>query len=117
MPILNAGMQLMANALRTGCAAGQLHSADPGTDGVGLEVGARQAVAWNAVTADGDFDLATTESYTGLPANQAITHVSFWSQVAAGGTCYIVHPLTGDQAANAAGSYDLTEVTINGTAT
>jgi hypothetical protein len=117
MPLTNAGMILAADALRAGMAAAQLHSADPGTDGVGLEVGGRQAIAWNAATGNGDFDLASAVNYTGLGAGQAVTYVSFWSQVAAGGTCYGVYPTQGDQAANAAGEYTLAEHTMDGNAT
>lgn len=117
MPLTDAGMVLAANALRAGMAAAQLHSADPGIDGVGLEVAGRNAITWNAATGNGDFDLAAAVNLTGLTPGQAVTYVSFWSQVAAGGTCYGVYQTQGDQAANAAGEYTLAEHTMDGSST
>jgi hypothetical protein len=117
MALTDAGMTLAANALRGGMVAAQFHSANPGSTGVGSEVGTRQAVSWNAASGQGNFDLATAVNLTGLTANQAVTYVSFWSQTGTGGTCYGVYALTGDQAANSSGAYTLSEHTITGSST
>lgn len=54
-------------------------------------------------------------SYTGTPADGA-THALFFSASTAG-TFYGYDALTGDQAFNAAGEYDITSLTITGSST
>ena len=54
-------------------------------------------------------------AFTGLTANQAVTHVSYWS-ASTGGTFYGSAALSGDAAANAAGAYTVTSVTETSTA-
>ena len=91
-----------------------LHSADPGAGGAN-EVGTRQAVTWS-VDADGDLTLVGTESFTGLAANQAIHSVGYQSALS-GGTFRGSNTVTGDATANAAGEYNVTGITVNGTST
>jgi len=54
-------------------------------------------------------------SYTGTPAAGA-THALFFS-ASTGGTFYGFDALTGDQAFNASGEYDITALTITGSST
>lgn len=67
-------------------------------------------VAGGVITATG-----VPYSYTGTPAAGA-THALFYSASTAG-TFYGYDALTGDQAFNAAGTYDITALTITGTST
>jgi len=109
-------MIVAANALRSAVTHIQLHSGDPGASGTSnVTTAARQAVTWSAATADGDFGLASTVAFTGVASNGACTWISLWSAVS-GGTWYGNFVLVGDQAANAAGEYNLTALTLNGSA-
>lgn len=105
----------MANVARTQITHLQAHSADPGAAGATAAIGARQACAWNAASADGDFDLATPVTFTGLGANTAVWGVSFWS-ASSGGTCLgdARRAAADDANANAAGEYTITEITVGG---
>jgi hypothetical protein len=67
-------------------------------------------VAAGVITATG-----VPYSFTGTPADGA-THALFFSANAAG-TFYGYDALTGDQAFNAAGEYDITALTITGSST
>lgn len=118
MPISNAGMVIAANALRGAITHLQLHSADPGVNGTSnVTTAARKPVAWSAATADGDFGLSASIPFNGVASNGAVTWVSGWNQLAAGGTFLGRWQLTGDQTANAAGDYTLTSLNIDGSST
>jgi hypothetical protein len=124
MALTDAAMILAANALRAGMTHAQIHSGDPGSAGTSNAISgpSRQAVTWAAATADGDFSLSSTVAFTGAPANNAVTWVSLWSAAGSGspptgGTFYARYALSGDATANAAGEYNVTQLTVNGSAT
>lgn len=98
----------------------ELHTGDPGAAGTANQTtSARQAVSLS-VDADGDLTLDSTVSFTGGAASGACTYVSLWGGAGADtkgtGTFRGSFALTGDQTFNAAGEYDLTALTITGTA-
>jgi len=103
-----------ANAIDVAITHFQLHSGARGAAGTLLAVGTRVAVN-GVVDADGDI-VWTSTAFTGLPANQAVAEVSYWSALTAG-TYYGGAALTGDATANAAGEYTVTSVTETSTAT
>lgn len=111
----DAGTVLVANALDAAVTHMQAHSADPGSDGVGFEIGSRVAVNG---TVDGDGDTTWTNvAFTGLGASATFWGVSYWS-AGSGGTCYGTNArTTGDTTANSAGEYTATSIVENTTAT
>ena len=113
--LFDAGLVVAANAVDTAITHMQIHSADPGLDGVGFEIGGRIAVN-GTVDADGDITW-TNVAGTGLGANAAVWGVSYWSAASAG-TCYGTNARAGgDATANSAGEYTFTSIVENGTAT
>lgn len=117
MALSDAAMVVAANALRTAITHVQLHSAGPGGSGTSnIATATRQAVTWGAATGDGDFTSSGTLAFTGVSASGAATHISFWS-ASTSGTYYGFYTLTGDQTANAAGEYNVTAITLNGSST
>jgi hypothetical protein len=68
------------------------------------------SVAGGVITATG-----VPYSFTGTPAAGA-THALFFS-ASTGGTFYGYDAMTGDQAFNASGAYDITALTITGSST
>ena len=89
-----------------------LHTADPGGTGASEVTGggyARQAVTWDAA-AGAVAGLNGTLSFSG-PASGGATHLGLWSAVT-GGTWRGSSALTGDQAFNASGEYNITEITL-----
>jgi hypothetical protein len=113
MPLTDATLNSLGTSLAALCTHASLHTADPGTTGANESSAGRQAVAFN-VDADGDLTLTVTENFTGGAASGACTHVGLWS-ASSGGTFRGGFALTGDQTFNAAGEYNLTGLTINGT--
>lgn len=119
MALNDAALVLAANAVDVAITHMQLHSSAPGAAGTTGAVGTRVAVNG---TVDGDGDITwTNTAFTGLTANQAVTHVSYWNGAgtgtpASGGTYYGSAALSGDAAANAAGAYTVTSVTETSTA-
>lgn len=106
MTLNDAALVLAANAVDGAITHLQAHSADPGVDGVGFEIGSRTAVN-GTVDADGDITW-TGVAFTGLGASAAFWGVSYWSASTAG-TCYGTQArTTGDTTANAAGEYTWT---------
>jgi hypothetical protein len=65
------------------------------------------------VDADGDIT-SSNIAFTGLTANQSVTHVSYWA-ASMGGTFRGSAALTGDATADAAGEYTVTSITETGT--
>lgn len=108
----NAALVLAANAIDGAITHMSLHSADPGGTGTNA-VGTRVAVS-GAVDGDGDITWSNV-AFAGLPANQPVSHVGYWSAVT-GGTFYGSAALSGDLAANAAGEYNVVSVTETSTA-
>lgn len=112
MALTDATLVIAATAIRDSITHLSLHSANPGTTGAS-QVGTRVA---STGSIDGDGDITWTNvAFTGLSANQAVTHVGYWS-AATGGTYRGGSALTGDAAANAAGAYTVTSVTETSTA-
>ena len=113
MALSDAALVLAANAVDGAITHMQLHSSAPGAAGTTGAVGTRVAVN-GTVDADGDITW-TNVAFTGLPANQAVSHVSYWSALTSG-TFYGSAALSGDTSANAAGAYTVTSVTETSTA-
>ena len=113
MALNDAALTLAANAVDTAITHMQLHSSNPGAAGTTGAVGSRVAVN-GAVDSDGDITW-TNVAFSGLTANQTVSHVSYWS-AATSGTFYGSAALSGDSQANAAGSYTVTSVAENSTA-
>jgi hypothetical protein len=109
----DAALSVAANAVEGVISHMGLHSSAPGAAGTTGAVGSRVAVN-GTVDADGDIVWSGVQ-FTGLPANQAVTHCSYWS-AATSGTFYGSAALSGDLAANAAGAITLTTVTESSTA-
>jgi hypothetical protein len=115
MALVDAALNAMANHLASIATHASLHTADPGATGTNESTAARQPIAWDAAV-NGDISLTATENFTGGAASGPCTYVGLWSAVS-GGTFYGSFALTGDQTFNAAGEYELEDVTINGSAT
>lgn len=110
-------MVVGANAIRAAVTHAQLHSGAPGGSGTSNVTSAgRQAVTWAAATGNGDFALASPVTFTGVAASGAVTYVTLWTALT-GGTLMGSFALAGDQAANAAGTYRLDALVLDGTAT
>ena len=91
-----------------------LHSGDPGTDGSNyIAAGGKQAATFNAA-GSGERVLNADVAFTGMTASQAVTYWGAWLN--AGDVFKCGGPLTGDQAANAAGEYTLVGTTTKITA-
>lgn len=114
MALSDAALTTGATAIKNQITHLQLHSAPPGAAGTTAAVGTRVA-STGTVDADGDITWATI-AFTGLTANQAVTHVSYWS-ASTGGIFLGSAALSGDASANAAGAYTVTSVTETSTAT
>lgn len=108
MALNDAALVIGATAIKNAITHMQAHSADPGSDGVGFEIGSRLSVAGvAAVDADGDITW-TNAAFTGLGASVAFWGVSYWSG-SSGGTCYGTDARTsGDTTANSLGEYNFT---------
>ena len=114
MALSDAALVIGANAIDAAITHFGLHSGAPGAAGTSNVVGTRVAVNG---TVDGDGDITwTNTAFTGLTANQGVTHVSYWSASTAG-TFYGSSALTGDATANSAGEYTVTSVVETSTAT
>lgn len=111
----NPAMVVAANALRSAIGKMHLHSADPGSAGTSNTTSASsQAITWAAASGSGTFGLASTVSFTGVAANGACQWVSLWDSTDS--TWYGNFQLSGDQTANAAGQYNVTTLTLTGSA-
>ena len=111
MALSDAALVTAANAVNTATTHLGLHSGAPGAAGTSNVVGSRVAIGSKAVDADGDISWTNT-NFTGLTANQSVTHVSYWT-ASSGGTFNGSSALTGDTTANAAGEYSVPTVTEN----
>lgn len=105
MTLNDAALVVGSNAIDAAITHMQAHSADPGADGAGFEIGSRTAVNGSV---DADADITWTVAFTGLGASAAFWGVSYWSAASAG-TCYGTQARSGgDTTANAAGEYTYT---------
>lgn len=114
MALTDAALRAMANHLASLATKASLHSADPGTTGANETTAGRQTIAWNPATGSGNLTLAAAVNFTGGAASSACKYVGLWD--ATGTTFYGGYALTGDQAFNSAGTYQLTNLAINGAA-
>lgn len=106
--INDAALVVGATAIKNAITHIQAHSADPGSDGVGFEIGSRTAVGGTAaVDADGDITW-TSLAFTGLGASAAFWGVSYWSASSAGTNYGTLARVGGDTTANSAGEYTWT---------
>lgn len=120
MALINATMNIGGTAIRDSITHFQLHSAAPGGSGTTSPLGTRVANT-GTVAANGTITW-TNIAFTGLTANQSVTHVSYWNAVgtgtpATGGTFRGSAALTGDATANSAGEYTVTSITETASAT
>lgn len=99
------GINLAANGLAAGVASAEIWNGDPTTTGVKTSVERGAIVLTNV---NGTLTIGATEAFTGA-AGAGATHVVLFD---AGGVRLGYGTLTGDQTFNAAGTYDLTGVTI-----
>lgn len=76
-----------------------------------MQVGTRKAANW-ADTGNGVLS-ASSLAFTGLSASQPVTHVLLFSAATAGNPGGAIEIKAGDAAANAAGEYTLTSITLN----
>jgi len=107
-------LDIGAAAMQTAMTHAQIHTGEPDASGSLESSAAREAITWETA-ANGDMVALVDVPFTGGASSGAATHVGFWSAVSAG-TFYGWLPLTGDQTFNAAGEYNLTGVSVPGTA-
>lgn len=102
MALFDSALVVAANAVDAAITHFQLHEGAPGAGGTSNVVGSRVAVNG---TVDSDGDISWTAEFTGLDADQPVTHVTYWT-ASTSGTCHGATEITGgDGAANAAGVY------------
>lgn len=92
----------------------RLHSADPGTGETNALGSGRVACAFTS-DSDGDLTLNSTVAFTGLGASATVAYVTIWTASTSGNRMG-KFAVTGDATANAAGAYNLTALTLAGTA-
>lgn len=95
--------------------AGLFTAAPNSTGTTNVSAAARQSLTW-VTAANGDMIVTVDAVFSGCAASGPITHLGLWSASTAG-TFYGYFALTGDQTANAAGAYTVTDIVITGTAT
>jgi len=117
MALLDNILSIGAGAMRTAITHISLSTADPGTStGINQSSAARLPANWSAVTAGGDFSIASALNFTGGALGGNVTHACFWNALTAG-TYYGSQALTGDTTFNGAGEYTITALTVNGSST
>jgi len=109
MALNTAAVDSAANTLKTTLAYASLHSATPNASGSNETTAARVAVSWSGPSTGAIS--ASNLAFTGVAASGAVGFVGFWS-ASSSGTFYGYLPLTGDSAANAAGAYTVSSVTV-----
>lgn len=112
MPLNTSAVNVGAVAIAADLTKVGLHTGDPGAAGTSNTTTAAQKTVTFSASA-GVVSLSATASFTGGAASGPVTYVSLWS-----GTTYRgSQPIeTGDVTFNAAGEYDLTALTITGSA-
>ena len=114
MALTDGTLNLMGVYLGTLATHASLHTASPGTTGTNASAAARQPITWS-VDSDGDLTITGTLAFTGGTASGPVTHVGLWS-ASTGGTFRGSYALTGDSTFNASGAYNVTALSIDGTA-
>lgn len=118
MAFNDAALVTGANAIEAEITEVRLHSAAPDA-GYTTNIIAGSALLVNGAV-DADADITWTNlSWTGLAANQPVTHVSYWTGPAGAtpaGANRGGGALTGDTAANSAGEFSIPSITENGSA-
>lgn len=114
MPATTAVLNAAVDGATTLLGFASIHTADPEPSGANEVTGggyARQAITWDPATG-AVAGIDGTLSFNG-PANEDATHLGLWSAVS-GGTFRGSSVLTGDQAFNASGEYNVTAITVTG---
>jgi hypothetical protein len=113
MALNTSAVQIGAAAIAADLTKVGLHTGDPGAAGTSnTTTAAQQTASFGA--SGGVVSLSGTVSFTGGAASGPVTYVSLW----AGATYRGSQPIeTGDLTFNAAGAYDLTALSITGSAT
>lgn len=114
MALLDALLNIGANAMGTAAPYLAIHTAAPDGTGSNQSSAARVAASW-AGASGGDLTI-TNKLFSGGAASGPATHVGLWS-ASSGGTFYGSQALTGDSTFNSAGEYTITTLTINGSST
>lgn len=115
MPLNDTLLNIGNAAMQTAAAYAQVHNATPNGSGSNEASSARQSITW-VTAANGDMVSSTTINFTGGAANGAALYLGFWS-ASTGGTFYGYVPLTGDTTFSSGGAYNVTGITVTGTAT
>lgn len=113
MPLTDAVLNGAADGATALLGFASLHTADPEPAGANEVTGggyARQAITWDPATGS-IAGINATLSFTG-PASSACTHLGLWTALT-GGTYRGSSALTGDQAFNASGEYNVTAITVD----
>lgn len=113
MPLTTATLNELADHLGTTIDSLSLHSADPGATGANELAGgtyARQTPTWNA-GANGDLTLGATSTFD-VPGGSTVAYVGCWDST--GPTFKGGFALSAAETYSAAGTYDLTGLTVNG---
>lgn len=115
MPLNNNGLVHLANALQDVFLYGQLHSGLAGVTGVdNIATAGRVAVNWDVPDSDGKFRLISEIAFTGGVPDATVYSVTMWDDETAG-LFYGEFVLTGDNAFNGAGEYEVTALDFTGT--
>ena len=112
MPLTDAGLNIAGSAIRAAATHASTHTATPNSSGSNEGTADRVAITWGSATA-GDFDLASPLEFTGGGANEAVAAVGLWTADTDGTFLGWFAP-TGDTQFNAAGEYQVTEITVDG---
>jgi hypothetical protein len=108
----SAGLQLGAAGIASGITFIQLHSSAPGGSGQNECSSSRHSVT---CTASAGVVTIPETAFTDLSGGETVKYLGYWSAVTSG-TFYGYNALSGDQAANAKGSYTVEASTITGAA-
>jgi hypothetical protein len=114
VPLNDAGLVVLANALRQTLLFAQLHSDVAGTGGDNIAIAGRLPVTWATPDSDGDFGLASAVVFTGGTPGAPVYSVTLWDDETAG-AFYGEFALGGDSAFSTAGQYSVTAIDFVGT--
>lgn len=113
MPLDDYALSVAGTAMAAVMTHMRLHSADPGTGESNALGSGRVACAFTS-DSDGDLTLNSTVAFTGLTAGATVAWLTIWT-ASSSGSRMGKFQITGDSAANAAGAYNVTAVSIPGT--
>lgn len=115
--LTNPVMLVGANAMTAFMTHAQLHGASAGLLGTSnVAPSARMFIPWTVPVGDGDFGLASPIIFTGGVPGSPLYSLTIWTGVS-GGTFCGEFILGGDPTFNALGSYKVTAINLNGSAT